>query len=180
MKSLVLASVRSFSRFCIAISLVCLSASAMAQQPIRVAVLDMSAALFNTEIAKQLDQQIQEETAEDQAKVRDLAEQITELQQKREKDAAVMSQEEQRKNAEKIEELGVQYQFLVQKLQELVQQRRQQFQQAYRPNLVEAITEVVEEDNYDIVLRAETTLHWRSSYDITARVTEKLNAQQQQ
>ena len=91
-----------------------------------------------------------------------------------------MSESEQRRIVGELQELQNQYQFLVEKIQTLINQRRQQFQQTYAPNLVQAITEVVEEDNYDIVLRAETVLHWRSSYDITPRVTEKLNAQQEQ
>jgi Skp family chaperone for outer membrane proteins len=87
-----------------------------------------------------------------------------------------MSDDEKRKIAEQIEEIGVQYQFLVQKIQTLVEERRQQFQETYAPNLIQAITTVVEEGAYDLVLRSEAALHFRTDYDITARVTEKLNA----
>jgi len=37
---------------------------------------------------------------------------------------------------------------------------------------------VVEQENYDIVFRAEGVLHYQDAFDITARVTEKLNQQQ--
>jgi outer membrane protein len=63
-------------------------------------------------------------------------------------------------------------------VQNLQKERLQQFQQTYAPNLVQAIQEVVEEDNYDMVLRAEAVLHFSNSFDITAKVTEKLNKQQ--
>jgi outer membrane protein len=141
-----------------------------------VAVLDMNAALFNSEVAKQVDAQVRQETAEDEQKVRALAEEATALQEKLQNDASTMSDDEKRKSAEQIEEIGVQYQFLVQKIQNLVQERRQQFQQTYAPNLIQAITTVVEEGGYDLVLRSEAALHFRTDYDITARVTEKLNA----
>ena len=146
--------------------------------PQKVAVLDMAQALFNSDKAKAVDQEVQTQTAGDQAKVRALAEEATALQEKLQKDAAVMSEDDKRKTAEQIQEIGVQYNFLVEKIQKLVQDRRQQFQETYAPNLIQAITEVVEAENYDIVYRSEAVLHYRSAYDITAKVTEKLNAQQ--
>jgi len=169
---------KAVSRVCQVLLLAGVASSAMAQEPLKIAILDMSSALFNTEIAKQEDQKVRDETSADEQKVRSLAEEATALQEKLQKDAAVMSEEDQKKTAEQIEEIGVQYQFLVQKLQKLVQERRQAFQQAYTPNLIQAITAVVEEGKYDIVLRSEAALHFNSSFDITAQVTEKLNAQQ--
>jgi len=89
-----------------------------------------------------------------------------------------MSDDEKRKTAEQIQEIGVQYQFLVEKLQKLVDDSRQQFQQTYAPNLIQAITAVVEEGRYDMVFRSEAVLHFSNNeYDITSKVTEKLNAQ---
>jgi outer membrane protein len=152
-------------------------AAAPAGPPQKVAVLDMGAALFNSERAKVIDQEIQKQTSDDQSKIRTLAEDGKKLQEKFKKDEAVMSDDEKRKNQEKLQEIGVQYQFLVEKLQKLTQDRRQQFQETYAPNLIKAITEVVQEENYDIVFRSEAVLHYRTGYDITARVTEKLNAQ---
>lgn len=154
-----------------------LTGSVLAQAPLKIAVLDMNAALFNSEIAKQVDAKVREETSADEQKVRLLAEQATALQTKMQKDGSVMSDDDKRKSNEEIEEIGVQYQFLVQKLQKLTQERRQQFQQTYAPNLIQAITEVVEAEDYDIVFRSEAALHFREAYNITARVTEKLNQQ---
>lgn len=163
------------------ISLLGWGMTAQAQEEgLKIAVLDMNAALFNTEQAKAVDEEMQTETAEDEQKVRDLATQAQNLQQRLQQDGAVMSDAERKRVNDQIQEIGVQYQFLVQKLQETLQQRRQQFQQAYAPNLIQAIQEVVEEDGYDIVLRAEVALYFNTPFDITARVTEKLNQQQQQ
>jgi len=65
----------------------------------------------------------------------------------------------------------------VQKIQTLSQERMQQFQQTYAPNLVQAISEVVEEEGFDIVLRSESALYFSNIFDITAKVTAKLNEQ---
>lgn len=151
--------------------------AAPAGPPQKVAVIDMAAALFNSDKAKAIDQEIQKQTTEDQTKIRALADEGKKLQDKVKKDEATMSDDDKRKAAEKLQEIGVQYQYLVEKVQKLVQDRRQQFQETYAANLVQAITEVVQEENYDIVFRAEAVLHYRTGYDITARVTEKLNKQ---
>lgn len=171
------ATIRAVSRIVMALLLAGMSVTAFAQE-MKVAVLDMTAALFNSEVAKQVDTQVRQETSEDEQKVRALAEEATGLQQKLQNDASTMSDDEKRKTSERIEEIGVQYQFLVQKIQTLVQQRREQFQQTYAPNLIQAITTVQEEGGYDLVLRSEAALYFRTEYDITARVTEKLNTQQ--
>ena len=174
------ATIRAASRLLLALLLVGGTATAVAQDAMKVAVLDMNAALFNSEIAKAVDESVRAETSQDEQKVRALAEEATGLQQRLQNDASTMSDDEKRRIAGQIEEIGVQYQFLVQKIQNLVQERRQQFQQTYAPNLIQAITTVVEEGAYDLVLRAEAALHFRTDFDITARVTEKLNAQQAQ
>lgn len=141
----------------------------------KIAVLNMGAALFNSERAKQVDEEVRAETAADERKVRELAEQGQELQRKFQQDGATMSAAEQKKLSDEIEAIGVQYQYLLQKLQATVEERRQQFQQQQAPALIEAITEVVEGEKYDIVLRAETVIHFENAYDITGRVTERLN-----
>ena len=144
-------------------------------QGLNIAVLNVQEALFNSERAQQVDAQVREETAADEQRVRDLAQEAQRLSQRLEQDASILSQEEQRRLNSQIEEIGVQYQYLVQKLQGIVQERQGQFQQNTTPLLVQAISQVVEEEDYDLVLRAEAALHFRSSHDITDRVTEILN-----
>ena len=149
--------------------------AAPATSSMKIAVLDMAGALFNSERAKVVDAAIREETAEDETKVRALAEEATALQEKLQQDAAVMSDEEKRKTSEQIQEIGVQYQYLAEKLQTMLQERREQFQTQHADSLRQAIQAVIEEGQFDIVYRAEAALFFNSSLDITALVTEKLN-----
>jgi outer membrane protein len=143
----------------------------------KIAVLDMGGALFNSERAKVVDAQLTETTAGDTERARALAAEGTELQQKLQRDAAVMSEDEKRKANERIEEISVQYQLIVERLQGQATQVREQFQNTHAQALIQAIQAVIEEGGYDIVLRAEAALHVDAPYDITARVTEKLNQQ---
>jgi len=144
---------------------------------LKIAILDMGAALLNSEVAQGVEAELQTETADDRDKIKTLAEQAQKLQDQLQQDSEVMSESEQRRIVGELQELQNQYQFLVQKLQKLSQDRRQQFQQKYSPNLVQAISDVIEEGGYDLVIRAEAAPYFDASFDITARVTEKLNQQ---
>lgn len=148
-----------------------------ADAPLKIAVLDMAGALFNSERAKAVDAEIEQQTAEDQAKLRSIQEQATTINNKLQQDAAVMSDEEKRKAQTELQDLSVQYQAVGERVQALLQQRREQFQQQHAQALIQAIQAVIDEGKYDVVIRAEAALHYNTALDITARVTEKLNQQ---
>jgi outer membrane protein len=148
-----------------------------ADAPLKIAVVDMAGALFNSERAKVVNDQLETETAGDKAKLQTLGEQAQALQQKMEQDASVMSDEEKRKSTEEIQEISVQYQFLMERLQTLLNERRETFQNTHAQSLIQAIQSVIEEGQYDLVIRAEAALYFGTEHDITARVTEKLNSQ---
>ena len=166
---------RSISKLILVSAGMLLLSTGVQAQELKIAVLDVQAALFNSERAQEVDAEVRAETSADEQRVRELATQAQQLQQQLQQDASILSQDERRRLNNQIEEISVQYQYLVQKLQTTVQERQEAFQQATAPSLVQAISEVVEEEDFDLVLRAEAALHFRSSYDITARVTEKLN-----
>jgi outer membrane protein len=153
------------------------STFAQSDNGLKIAVLNMAEALLNSDVAKGIELELQAETKEDQDKLRNLATQGQQLQERLQKDGEVMSEAEQRRVVGEIQEIQNQYQFLLQKIQTLSNERRQQFQQTYAPNLVQAISEVVEEEGFDLVIRGEAALYYDNTLDITARVTEKLNLQ---
>lgn len=146
--------------------------------PLRVAILDMAAALYNSELATAVQEQLSADTAADSARIRELAAEGVALQERLTVDAEVLSDAERRDIQAQLEEIGVQYQYLERRVDQQVQERRGVFEQTYSSNLIQAITAVVEEENFDIVLRAEVALFYKDAMDITARVTEKLNEQQ--
>ncbi len=141
----------------------------------KIAVLDMAAALFNSDRAKAVDAQIEQETAEDKAKLQSIQEQANAITERAQKDAAVMSDEEKRKAQTELQDLSVQYQAVGERVNTLLEQRRQAFQQQHTQALIQAIQQVIEEGGYTMVIRSEAVLHADNVLDITARVTEKLN-----
>lgn len=146
--------------------------------PLKVAILDMAAALYNSELATAVQEQLSTDTANDSQRIRELAAEGTALQERLRVDAEVLSDAERRDIQEQLEEIGVQYQYLENRVDQLVQERRSMFEQTYSSNLIQAITSVVEESDFDMVLRAEVALFYKDAMDITARVTAKLNEQQ--
>ena len=144
----------------------------------KIAILDMAAALYNSELAAAVQDQLSLETEDDSVRIRELAQEGSALQQRLTVDAEVLSDAEQREIVEELEEIGVQYQYLEQRVESIVQQRREIFEQTYSSNLIQAISDVVEEEDYDVVLRAEVALFFKGALDITAKVTAKLNEQQ--
>ena len=145
---------------------------------LKIAILDMAAALYNSELAAAVQERLSVETANDSGRISELAQEGTALQERLRVDAEVLSEAERRTIMEELEEIGVQYQYLEQRVDTVVQQRREAFEQTYSSNLIQAISDVVEEQNFDIVLRAEVALFYKGALDITAQVTAKLNAQQ--
>jgi outer membrane protein len=143
--------------------------------PMKIAVLDMAGALFNSERAKVVDAQIEQETAEDKAKLLSIQEQAKAINDRVTQDAAVMSDEEKRKAQTDLQDLSVQYQTVGERVNTLLEQRRQEFQQQHTQALIAAIQAVIEEGQFTMVIRSEAVLHADNALDITARVTEKLN-----
>jgi outer membrane protein len=143
--------------------------------PLKIAVLDMAKALFDSERAKVVDAQIEQETAEDKAKLTSIQEQAKAINDRVTTDAATMSDEEKRKAQTDLQDLSVQYQTVGERVNALLEQRRQEFQQQHTQALIQAIQQVIEEGQFTMVVRAEAALHFDPAYDITARVTEKLN-----
>lgn len=170
-------------RFYLTVISFCIAGNVYAQDELnagepKVAILDMAAALYNSELAAAVQDQLSIETEDDSERIRELAQEGSALQERLTIDAEVLSEAEQREIMEELEEIGVQYQYLEQRVESIVQQRREIFEQTYSSNLIQAISDVVEEQDYDVVLRAEVALFFKQSLDITAMVTEKLNEQQ--
>jgi outer membrane protein len=144
--------------------------------PTKIAVLDMAGALFNSDRAKVVNDRIEQETSEDKAKLTSIQEQAKTISDRVQQDAAVMSDEEKRKAQTDLQDLSVQYQTVGERVNTLLEQRRQEFQQQHTQALIQAIQAVIEEGGYTMVIRSEAVLHADNAIDITARVTEKLNS----
>lgn len=157
----------------IAASLCLVTGSAMAAG--KIAVVDMERALFQSEGAKASFKQIEDQFGDDLVKIKELEKVLTEHQQKLQKDAAIMSDEEQRKMRNTIKEKQSEFQFFAGKLQQAEQQWRQQFFRANLPRLQEILKTLIEKEKVDVVLNGQAVIHVIPELDLTKNLLNELN-----
>ncbi len=150
------------------------SGVAMAQQPV-VGVVNLEQALFNSQAAQELQAVIQEEFKDDQDRAELLNTELTALVEKAQRDESIMSDAEKRKVSSDAQEKQVQLQMISERVQAALQERNQAFIDSMRENLSTAIQSVVEEGGYTIVLNADSVAFFDNAFDITGKVTAKLN-----
>lgn len=150
------------------------SGAALAQEPV-VGVVNLEQALFNSTAAQELQAVIQEEFKDDQTRAETLNTELTELVEKAQRDESIMSDAEKRKLSSDAQEKQVQLQMISERVQAALQERNQAFIDSMRENLSAAIQSVVEEGGYNIVLNADSVAFFDNAYDITGKVTAKLN-----
>lgn len=159
------------------IAVVCLvtaSQSAMAQDT-KIGVLNALQALFNSDAARIVQEELEQEFNADETRAEELSEQLTALSEKFQQDEAVMTQDEIRRMNSNAQDLQVQLQLIQERVQKALQEKNQQFLQSMQGTLAEAVSDVVAEGGYDLILNVDSAPYFAPVLDITAKVTAKLN-----
>ena len=146
---------------------------------LKIAVLDTQRALVESEEAQNLLSQAEKELKEEQDEVTGLRDEIEALQQRLQTDGEVMSATEQRKVQKDIEDKGIDFQFLVNKLQKQVNDRRQDILQQMVPKIDKVLKDLIELEGYDVIMERANLRYVNSKHEITRKVTEKLNENNQ-
>jgi len=154
--------------------LFCLVATS-ASAELKIAVLDTQRALIASEEAQSLSKKIQEELQSDEAEAKALNDEVRALTEKLQKDGEVMSPAEQRKAQKDIEDKQIDLQFLVNKLQKAVQDRRQELVNHMLPKIDAVLKDLIELEGYDLIMERSNLRYVNTKHDITRKVTEKLN-----
>jgi len=147
---------------------------AFAQQPV-VGVVNLEQALFNSQAAQEMQAAISEEFSDDQARAERLNTELRELVTRAQRDESIMSDSEKRKINSDAQEKQVQLQLISERVQAALQERQQAFVDSMRQNLGAAIQSVVQEGGYTLVLNADSVAFFDNVYDISGKVTAKLN-----
>lgn len=151
------------------------SSLALAQQQPVVGVVNLEQALFNSQAAQELQAVIQEEFRDDTERAERLNTELRELVERAQRDESIMSEAEKRKINSDAQEKQVQLQMISERVQGALQERNQSFIDSMRQNLGAAIQAVVQEGGYTLVLNADSVAFFDNVYDITGKVTAKLN-----
>ena len=165
---------RTFRLFFACMSVVLFSQIANAQDT-KIGVLNPLQALFNSDAARIVQEELEQEFANDESRATQLTEQLQALQQEYQQNEAVMTDDEIRRMNANAQDLQVQLQLIQERVQQALQEKNQQFLAEMQDELAAAVTDVVAEGGFDLILNADSAPYFAPVLDITARVTAKLN-----
>ena len=144
-------------------------------QDTKIGILNAIQALFNSDSARVVQQELEQEFAQDEQRASELTEELTALQEQYQQNEAVMSEEEVRRMNSDAQDLQVQLQLIQERVQTALQEKNQEFVQSMQEELTQAVMDVVAEGGFDLILNTESAPYFAPVLDITARVTAKLN-----
>jgi outer membrane protein len=149
--------------------------SSFASAEVKIAVVDVQNAILQSEEAKRLLTQIQEEFKGEEDEIRKIQSEAAALLERMNKDADVMSDAEKRRLQQQIESMNNDFVYLRQKLQRQIEERQKELFTGIDSKIQKAIEELVLSEDYDMILPRAAALYVTDLYNITRKVTEKLN-----
>ena len=154
-------------------------AQSAAAQDAKIGILNAIQALFNSDAARVVQEELEQEFAQDEQRATELTEELTTLQEQYQQNEAVMSEDEVRRMNSDAQDLQVQLQLIQERVQTALQEKNQEFVQSMQEELTQAVMDVVAEGGFDLILNTESAPYFAPVLDITARVTAKLNENSQ-
>jgi len=152
-----------------------LTVSGVAQANLKIGLVDMRAALFSSNSAKEFTEKMVSRYKQQDLEVRAVGEEGQKLEQRLKNDAAIMSDSERTKLASDLEAKIQEYKYLKSKLDKVLAEERQSFLSDSKPKLDQVINQLVEEEKLDLLMPNEAALWAKESMDYTKSVIDKLN-----
>ena len=149
------------------------SVSALAE--LKIGLVDMRAALFQSDSAKEFTDSMVSKYKKQDLEVRAIGEEGQRLEMRLKNDAAIMSDNERAKMASDLEETIQEYKYRKGKLDKALAEKRNEFLADSKPKLDQAINELVKEEKLDLLMPREAALFAKQEMDYTAKIIEKLN-----
>jgi outer membrane protein len=163
--------------FKVAFTLVVLSLPGMAWAQGKIAVVDLQEAILQTDLAQKRLEDVRNEQdyKSDKAEFDKLKAEFDELVKKFQKDAAVMSQEQQVAARQKLASKQADLEHVTGKLQKAEQSAGQALLQEMAPKVQEVLRELISTEGIGLLLQRTSVIHADAGYSLTAKVTDKLN-----
>lgn len=156
----------------VALMMAVLAPAAQAEQ--KIAVVNMQGLVAQHPNSETLQQRVQEAFSERVTEMQKMRDKGMSLQQKLEKDGAMMSNDERTKIEREMQSLQADMQLKGKALQEDMQKRGQEEQRAILLEIGEAIESVAKAEGYDMVLEARSVMWADDSHNISTKVLEKV------
>ena len=143
----------------------------------KIAVVDLQEAILQTDQAQKRLNQVREQDdyKSDKAEFDKLKKEFDDLVKDFQKDAAVMSQEQQLAARKKLASKQADLEHVTGKLQQAEQGAGQALLQEMAPKVQEVLREIIAAEGIGLLLQRSSVIHADAGYSITAKVTDKLN-----
>ena len=166
---------RNFLKTTIAVIALALPVMGWAQG--KIAVVDLQEAILQTDLAQKRlnDVRNQDDYKADKAEFDRLKKEFDELVKSFQKDAPVMSQEQQVAARNKLASKQADLEHVTGKLQKAEQGAGQALLQEMAPKVQEVLREIIAAEGIGLLLQRASVIHADAGYSVTAKVTDKLN-----
>lgn len=143
----------------------------------KIAVVDLQEAILQTDQAQKRLSQVREQDdyKSDKAEFDKLKKEFDGLVKDFQKDAAVLSQEQQLAARKKLASKQADLEHVTGKLQQAEQGAGQALLQEMAPKVQEVLREIIAAEGVGLLLQRSSVIHADAGYSITAKVTDKLN-----
>ncbi len=143
----------------------------------KIAVVNLEQAILQTDYAQQRLAAVrnQDDYKSDKAEFDQLKEEFDQIVKDFQKDAAVMSQEQQLAARKKLQSKQSDLEHVTGKLQQAEQAAGQELLQEMSPRVQEVLRELISTEGIGLLLQRGSVIHADAGYSITAKVTDKLN-----
>ncbi len=162
-----------FKQLIVMTSIALFSISALAE--VNVGLVDMRAALFSSDAAKEFTDSMVSKYKKQDLEVRAIGEEGQRLEMRLKNDAAIMSDSERAKMASDLEEKIQEYKYRKGKLDKALAEKRNEFLSDSKPKMDQAINELVKEEKLDLLIPREAALFANQEMDYTDKIIKKLN-----
>jgi outer membrane protein len=142
-----------------------------------IAVVDAQRAILETDIAKERLQALRKSAdfIANKKQLEDIQKEGEALIKRVQKDAETMSAEQKSEQQKKLQEKQADLQFIAGKLQKAEQELARGLMAELGAKAKAAISDVIKADGIGLLLDSQTAIHADAGYDITAKVTQRLN-----
>jgi outer membrane protein len=161
----------------VAIAVLALSVPTLGWAEGKIAVVDLNEAIMQTDFAQKRMAEVrdQKDYKADKAEYDRLQSELDELVKKFQKDAAVMSQEQQVAARQKLASKQGDLEHVTGKLRQVEQAAGQALFQEMAPKVQEVLREIIAKESIGLLLQRSSVIHADASYSVSAKVTDKLN-----
>lgn len=155
------------------------SSALVAQE--KIAVVDLGAAIFGSDIAQKRQNELKAKSdyASLQAKYDSTAADLQALQKEAETKGMTWSEEQKQEHQKKLEYMRADLELTARKLESEVRGLQNSIVKELQPKALEALQELITQEGITVLLRADAVLMAKPELNLTAKLTERLNSKTQ-